>query len=96
MKTSAKLYWFIFATSQIVGFVLFALDGPHFPALLKSVGWVLMLPGTLAALALAEIGLGIDVSLAIVLGGVLLANFSAWYAAKRIWLAVRSRVRTKK
>ena len=97
MKTSTKLYWFTFAAVQIVGFALFALDGAHFPAVLKNIGWLLLLPGTLAALAFAEIGLGIEISLAFVLGGgVLLANFGAWYTARRIWIAARSRGRTEK
>jgi len=96
MKTTAKVYWLVFGVFQIVGFVLFALDGPFFPAVLRIVGWGLLLPGTLAALGFAEMGVGVDISLATVLGGVLLANFGAWYVARRIWLAARSRVRTEK
>ncbi len=96
MKTSSKLYWLIFAAVQIVGFVLFALGDPHLHVVLKTVGWVLLLPGTLAALVFAEIGVGIDISLAAVLGGVLLANFGAWYAVRRIWLAAWSRDRREK
>ena len=97
MKTSAKLYWLTFAALQMTGFVSFALGDPHVHFVLKTVGLVLMLPGTLAALAFAEIGVGVDIPLAIVLVvSVFLANFGAWYAARRIWLAARSRVRTGK
>jgi hypothetical protein len=46
MRTRDKLYWLTFAAVQIVGLMLFALDGPHFPVVLKIVGWVLLLPGT--------------------------------------------------
>ncbi len=97
MRTSDKVYRLTLAAAQIAGLMSFALDGPHFPVILKIVGWVLLLPGTLAALALEEIGLGVDLSLAIALGCVcLLANFGAWYAARRIWLAVGSRIHPEK
>jgi len=97
VKTSSKLYWLTFAAFQIVGLVLFALGDPHVHVVLKTAGWVLLLPGTLAGLAFAEtIGAGVDIPISVVLGGVLLANFGAWYAARRIWLSVRSRVRTGK
>jgi uncharacterized membrane protein len=96
IKTRNGLYWLTFAVAQIVGLVLFASGDPHAHAVLKTIGLVLMLPGTLAGLAFAEIGVGVESSLAIVLGGVLLANFGAWYAARRIWLAVTSRVHPEK
>jgi hypothetical protein len=96
VKTSSKFYWLMCGAVQIVGFVSLAFGDPHVHVVLKNLGLLLLLPGTLAALAFAEIGVGIEISLAIVLGGVLLANFSAWYAARRIWLAAGSRVRTEK
>ena len=96
MKTRYGLYWLTFAAAQIVGLVSLASGDPHAHAVLKTIGLVLMLPGTLAGLAFAEIGVGVESSLAIVLGGVLLANFGAWYAARRIWLAVTSRVHPEK
>ncbi|HET9803446.1 MAG TPA: hypothetical protein VFP96_09425 [Candidatus Acidoferrum sp.] len=96
MKTRDGLYWLAFAFAQVVGLALFASGDPHAHPVLKTVGLALMLPGSLAGLAFAEIGVGVEISLAIVLGGVLLANFGAWYAAKRIWLAVSSRVHPEK
>jgi hypothetical protein len=96
MKTSAKLYWLTFVALQIGGFVSLAFGDPHVHVVLKNLGLLLLLPGTLATSVFAEIGVGVDIPLAIVLGGVLLANFGAWYAARRIWLAARSRVRTEK
>jgi bacteriorhodopsin len=96
MKTRAAIYWLAFAVCQVLGLVLFVPGDPRAHVVLKTAGLVLLLPGTLAGLAFAEIGVGVDISLATVLGGILLANFGAWYGARRIWLAVRSRVRTEK
>ena len=97
MKTSSKLYWLGFAGVQIVGFVSITLGDPHVHVVLKNIGLVLLLPGTLAGLAVAEtIGVGVDIPVFIMLGGILLANSGAWYAARRIWFAARSRVRTEK
>lgn len=96
MKTRDGLYWLTFAAAQIVGLAIFASGDPHAHVVLKTVGLALMLPGTLAALAFAELGVGIEISLPNVLGGVLLANFGAWYASRRIWLAISSRVHPEK
>jgi len=57
MKTTNR-YWLVFGVFQIVGFVLFALSDPHVHFVLKTVGWVLLLPGTLAALAIERSGGG--------------------------------------
>lgn len=96
MKTRDGLYWLTFAVAQTVGLALFASGDPHAHPMLKTVVLALMLPGSLAGLAFAAIGAGVEISLAIVLGGVLLANFGAWYAARGIWLAVSSRVHPEK
>jgi hypothetical protein len=97
VKTSSKLYWLGFAGVQTVGFVSITFGDPHVHVVLKNIGFVLLLPGTLAGLAVAEtIGVGVDIPVSIMLGGILLANFGPWYAARRIWLAARSSVRTEK
>jgi len=96
MRISAKPYWLTFAMWQIIGFVFLIFGDPHVHVVLKNIGLVLLLPGTLAGFAFAEVGVGVDVSLGVVLGGVFLANFGAWYGARRIWLAVGSRVRAEK
>ncbi len=76
MKTSSKFYWLMCGAVQIVGFVSLAFGDPHVHVVLKNLGLLLLLPGTLAALVFAEIGVGIEIScLPLCLGGVLLANF---------------------
>lgn len=87
MRASDKLYWLAFVVCQIAGFVLLLSSGVHINVVPRRIGWALLLPGTFVAGKLAEMMR--DSTLPIV---IVLVNFGAWYAFRKVWLVAKSRV----